>query len=263
MGASLLRLHFHDCFVNGCDGSILLDNTSTIDSEKFANANNNSARGFNVVDDIKAAVDKACGGPVVSCADILTVAARDSVVALGGPTWEVLLGRRDSRTASRTAANNDIPIPTMNLSALITSFKNVGLDSKDLVALAGGHTLGFARCTSFRDRAYNDTNIDPAFAKALRGSCPRRGGDNRLRSLDPTPAKFDANYFKDLVGLKGLLHSDQQLFSGGSTDAIVRRYSDNYGVFAADFVKSMVRMGNIKPLIGSQGEVRKNCRRIN
>ncbi|KAK1286062.1 Peroxidase 70 [Acorus calamus] len=64
MGASLLRLHFHDCFVNGCDGSILLDNTSTIDSEKFANANNNSARGFNVVDDIKAAVDKACGGPL-------------------------------------------------------------------------------------------------------------------------------------------------------------------------------------------------------
>ncbi|KAK1265552.1 Peroxidase 52 [Acorus gramineus] len=256
MGASLLRLHFHDCFVNGCDGSILLDNTSTIDSEKFANANNNSARGFNVVDDIKAAVDKVCGGPVVSCADILAVAARDSVVA-------VLLGRRDSRTANRMAANNDIPAPTMNLSALITSFKNVGLDSKDLVALGGGHTLGFARCTSFRDRAYNDTNIDPAFVKALRGSCPRRGGDNRLQSLDQTPAKFDVNYFKDLVGLKGLLHSDQQLFSGGLTDAIVKRYSDDYGAFAADFVKSMVRMGNISPLTGGQGEVRKNCRRIN
>nr|DAD28177.1 TPA_asm: hypothetical protein HUJ06_029645 [Nelumbo nucifera] len=83
MGASLLRLHFHDCFVNGCDASILLDRTSSFLSEKTAPPNNNSVRGFNVVDKIKSAVDKACGGPVVSCADILAVAARDSVVAVG------------------------------------------------------------------------------------------------------------------------------------------------------------------------------------
>nr|AFK43418.1 unknown [Medicago truncatula] len=87
MGASLLRLHFHDCFVNGCDGSILLDSTPSMDSEKNANPNINSARGFEVVDEIKDAVDKACGKPVVSCADILAIAARDSVVALGGPSW--------------------------------------------------------------------------------------------------------------------------------------------------------------------------------
>ncbi|KAK1322227.1 Peroxidase 52 [Acorus calamus] len=65
----------------GCDGSILLDKTSTIDSEKFAFPNKNSARGFEVVDAIKAAVDNTCGGPVVSCADVLAVTARDSVVA--------------------------------------------------------------------------------------------------------------------------------------------------------------------------------------
>nr|GEZ15734.1 heme peroxidase [Tanacetum cinerariifolium] len=101
MGASLLRLHFHDCFVNGCDASILLDQTSTINTEKNAAANVNSARGFEVIDRIKSEVDKICGRPVVSCADILTVAARDSVVALGGPTWDVKLGRRDSTTASQ------------------------------------------------------------------------------------------------------------------------------------------------------------------
>lgn len=64
--------------MQGCDGSVLLDNTTTIDSEKFAFANNNSARGFEVIDDIKTAVEEACPG-VVSCADILTIAATESV----------------------------------------------------------------------------------------------------------------------------------------------------------------------------------------
>ncbi|RZC56098.1 hypothetical protein C5167_014952 [Papaver somniferum] len=79
MGASLLRLHFHDCFVNGCDGSILLDDASNFTGEQNANPKQNSVRGFNVIDDIKTAVEKVCPG-VVSCADILTMAARESVV---------------------------------------------------------------------------------------------------------------------------------------------------------------------------------------
>lgn len=67
----------------GCDGSILLDDSETIDSEKNANPNaNNSARGFEVIDEIKREVDALCGRPLVSCADILAVAARDSVVAV-------------------------------------------------------------------------------------------------------------------------------------------------------------------------------------
>ncbi|KAJ1699082.1 hypothetical protein LUZ63_007594 [Rhynchospora breviuscula] len=73
MGASLLRLHFHDCFVNGCDGSILLDDTPTFTGEKNAAPNINSVRGFEVIDRIKSAVDSVCGGYVVSCADIVAV----------------------------------------------------------------------------------------------------------------------------------------------------------------------------------------------
>ncbi|KAL8517105.1 hypothetical protein ACS0TY_015359 [Phlomoides rotata] len=81
MGASLLRLHFHDCFATGCDGSILLDSTRSFTSEKFAAPNNNSVKGYEVIDMIKREVDRVCGRAVVSCADILAVAARDSVVA--------------------------------------------------------------------------------------------------------------------------------------------------------------------------------------
>lgn len=71
----------------GCDGSVLLDDTSSFIGEKKAAANVNSARGFNVVDDIKSKVENACPG-VVSCADILAIVARDSVVIVSlSPLW--------------------------------------------------------------------------------------------------------------------------------------------------------------------------------
>ncbi|KAI3839747.1 hypothetical protein MKW98_010052 [Papaver atlanticum] len=238
MGASLLRLHFHDCFVN----FFLIAHQH---GEKTAFGNNNSLRGFEVVDRIKSEVDKVCGAQVVSCADILAVAARDSVVQLGGQTWKVELGRRDSTTASRTDANNALPAPFMDLPALKTSFQNAGLDETDLVALSGGHAIGFSQCNNFKNRIYNESNIDP------------------LAPFDPTAVKFDTLYFKNLVKRRGLLHSDQALFNGVSTDALVKKYSTHTGAFADDFGKSMIKMGRNKPLEGNSGQIRVNCRRIN
>ncbi|CAK9135868.1 unnamed protein product [Ilex paraguariensis] len=265
MGASLLRLFFHDCFVNGCDGSILLDDTPSFTGEKRAAPNFNSVRGFDVVDKIKSAVENICPS-VVSCADILAITARDSVYILGGPVWDVKLGRRDARTASQAAANNSIPPPTSNLNALISSFNAVGLSTKDMVALSGSHTIGQARCTNFRARIYNETNIDTSFAQMRKRNCPSAtgSGDNNLAPLDlQTPTTFDNNYYKNLVSRRGLLHSDQQLFNGGSTDSIVTTYNNNPSTFNSDFVTGMIKMGDIKPLTGSNGEIRKNCRRVN
>ncbi|PON83216.1 Peroxidase [Trema orientale] len=265
MGASLLRLFFHDCFVNGCDGSVLLDDTSNFVGEKTANANRNSVRGFDVIDNIKSAVEGVCPG-VVSCADILAITARDSVVLLGGPSWDVKLGRRDARTTSRAAANNGIPPPTFNLNRLISRFNALGLSTQDLIALSGSHTIGQARCTSFRARIYNETNIDKSFAQTRQSNCPRTNGsgDNNLAPLDlQSPTVFDNNYHKNLIQNKGLLHSDQQLYNGGSTDSIVRSYADSQTNFFNDFVSAMIKMGDISPLTGSKGEIRKNCRRAN
>ncbi|OWM81648.1 peroxidase 2-like [Punica granatum] len=263
-GGSILRLHFHDCFVNGCDASILLDE-STPNSERNARPNLRSARGFKVIDQIKEEVDKACGRSVVSCADILAVAARDSVVALGGPWWQVPLGRRDSTRAYLDIANRDIPAPSMDLPQLINTFNKQGLNVKDLVALSGGHTLGFAQCFTFRDRIYNESNIDPKFTDKLRKICPPAAGngDTNLAGLDSTSARFDTSYFANLLSHKGLLHSDQALFGGVSTDQLVKNYKYNPKLFWAEFAKSMVKMGNIKPLTGKEGVIRSKCSKLN
>ncbi|XP_031492445.1 peroxidase P7-like [Nymphaea colorata] len=265
MGASLLRLFFHDCFVNGCDGSILLDDTPTLIGEKNAAPNANSVRGFEVIDVIKAAVEEACPG-VVSCADILAITAKDSVVQLGGPDWEVKLGRRDAMTASQAAANSSIPPPTSNLDQLISKYAAQGLSAQDMVALSGAHTIGQARCTTFRNHIYQETNIDSFFANTRKPNCPGTPGqgDNNLAPLDiQTPTLFDNSYFVNLVAMKGLLHSDQELFNGGSTDAIVQNYSQNPDAFIQDFITAMIKMGDINPLTGSDGEIRTNCRLVN
>ncbi|GMI90475.1 peroxidase 52 [Hibiscus trionum] len=262
MGASLLRLFFHDCFVNGCDGSLLLDGAS---GEKNAAPNVNSARGFDVMDDIKSAVENVCPD-VVSCADILAIAARDSVVLVSHISGRPQLGRRDARTASQAAANSSIPPPASNLKHLISSFKAVALSTKDMVALSGAHTIGLASCTTFRAHLYNESNIDCFLAKTRQRHCPSSSGsgDNNLAPLDVhTPTHFDNKYFKNLIGKRGLLHSDQQLFSGGSTDSIVWAYSKSSRHFRSDFVEAMIKMGDISPLTGSQGEIRQNCRKAN
>ncbi|XP_057757304.1 cationic peroxidase 1 isoform X1 [Arachis stenosperma] len=263
MGASLLRLHFHDCFVQGCDASVLLDDTSNFTGEKTAGPNANSIRGFEVIDTIKSQVKSLCPG-VVSCADILAIAARDSVVALGGASWNVLLGRRDSTTASLSSANSDLPAPFFNLSGLISAFSNKGFTTKELVTLSGAHTIGQAQCTAFRTRIYNESNIDPTYAKSLQANCPSVGGDTNLSPFDvTTPNKFDNAYYTNLRNKKGLLHSDQQLFNGVSTDSQVTAYSNNPATFNTDFGNAMIKMGNLSPLTGTSGQIRTNCRKTN
>jgi peroxidase len=57
---------------------VLLDDSDTLKGEKNALPNKNSLRGFDVIDKIKFDLENACPN-TVSCADILTLAARDAV----------------------------------------------------------------------------------------------------------------------------------------------------------------------------------------
>ncbi|CAB4287732.1 unnamed protein product [Prunus armeniaca] len=257
--------------LQGCDASILLDSSKNIITEKRSVPNQNSARGFEVIDEIKSTLEKECPN-TVSCADILALAARDSTVLSGGPNWEVPLGRRDSKGASLSGSNNNIPAPNNTFQTILTKFKRQKLNIVDLVALSGSHTIGNARCTSFRQRLYNqsgnglaDFTLDQSYAAQLRTRCPRSGGDQTLFFLDfVSPTKFDNSYFKNLLASKGLLNSDEILITKSQvTKQLVQQYAENTELFFEQFAKSMVKMGNISPLTGSRGEIRKRCRKIN
>ncbi|KAE8654739.1 Peroxidase 5 [Hibiscus syriacus] len=234
--------------------------------EKFVIQNNNSVRGFEVIDQAKSAVENVCPG-VVSCADILAVASRDASEYVGGLSWTVRLGRRDSTDASASLASRDLPRFTADLRSLIDLFENKGLTERDMVALSGSHTIGQAQCVTFRDRIYsNGSDTDAGFASTRRQNCSATSpdGNGNLAPLDlVTPNSFENNYFRNLLQRRGLLQSDQALFSGGSTDSIVNEYSRNPSTFSSDFASAMVKMGDIEPLTGSAGIIRRICSRVN
>lgn len=271
MAASLLRLHFHDCIVDGCEGSVLLDDTSTIKGEKNASPNQNSARGFEVIDAIKANVEKACPS-TVSCADILTLAVREAVFLAGGPFWAVPLGRRDGLTASQAAANRDVPSPFEPLKNLTAKFTSKGLDIKDVVVLSGAHTIGFAQCFTFKQRLFNfdgsgnpDPTLDASLRSNLQSVCPNQDDSNtNLAPLDPVSStKFDNVYYKNLLNNSGLLQSDQALMGDNTTAALVNIYSKFPLLFAKEFGASMVKLSTVGVLTGQDGQIRKNCRVVN
>ncbi|KAK9050524.1 hypothetical protein SSX86_030506 [Deinandra increscens subsp. villosa] len=266
-GASVMRFQFHDCFVNGCDGSMLLDDTPNMLGEKLSLSNINSLRSYEVVDEIKEALETACP-QTVSCADIIIMASRYAVALSGGPNWEVKLGRKDSLFASQADADDIMPSPRANASTLINLFAKYDLSVKDLVALSGSHSIGNGRCFSVVFRLYNqsgtgrpDPTIEPKYRQKLEKLCPLGGDGNVTGDLDFTPHLFDNQYFKDLVNGRGFLNSDETLYTYWKTREYVKRYSEDEEEFFKDFVEGMIKMGDLQS--GRPGEIRKNCRVVN
>ncbi|KAJ8771399.1 hypothetical protein K2173_026576 [Erythroxylum novogranatense] len=264
--ARILRMFFHDCFIRGCDASILLDSTPSNQAEKDGPPNI-SVRSFYVIDKAKTKLEMACPR-TVSCSDIIAIAARDVVSMSGGPYWNVLKGRKDGRV-SRANETINLPGPTFNASQLIQSFGKRGLGVWDLVALSGGHTLGFSHCSSFEGRLRNfssqhdiDPSMDPLFAEKLKSKCRKPNKDrNAGQFLDSSSSTFDNVYYKQLMARRGIFESDQTLFDDYRTKWIVESFSMDQSLFFKQFAASMVRLGNVG--IIENGEVRLKCRVVN
>ncbi|PAN48746.1 hypothetical protein GQ55_9G417000 [Panicum hallii var. hallii] len=264
LAAGLLRLHFHDCFVRGCDASVLIDTTSGNTAEKDAGPNT-SLRGFEVIDRIKARVEQACSG-VVSCADILAFAARDSVALAGGNAYQVPAGRRDGAVSRASDTNGNLPPPTANVAQLTQIFGTKGLTQRDMVVLSGAHTIGSSHCSSFSSRlsrsgttAGQDPTMDPAYVAQLARQCPQ-GGDPLVPMDYVSPNDFDEGFYKGVMANRGLLSSDQALLSDRNTAVQVVTYANDAATFQSDFAAAMVKMGSVGVLTGSSGKIRANCR---
>ncbi|CAK9175915.1 unnamed protein product [Ilex paraguariensis] len=268
--AKFLRMHFHDCFVRGCEGSILLNSIANSKAEKDA-IPNLSLTGFDVINDIKAQLETKCPG-VVSCADILALATRDSVsfqFQNKKPIWEVLTGRRDGRVSLETEALANLPSPFSNFTTLQRSFVSQGLNIHDLVVLSGGHTIGLGHCNLFSNRLYNftgkgdqDPSLDPTYAAFLKTKC-KNLADTSTVEMDPKSSRnFDADYFVALNQKKGLFQSDAALLTNKGASKIVNELVTSTSFFK-EFGQSMKKMGAIGVLTGKLGEIRKKCSVIN
>ncbi|KAI3466316.1 hypothetical protein Pfo_022979 [Paulownia fortunei] len=292
--AQLLRLLFHDCFIeamfyyNGCDASVMLD-----DSNGMANQSterqaipNKTLKGFNYIDKIKELLESECPG-VVSCADILVLATRDAIALSGGPYYPTLTGRRDSIQSYFSKALAEIPRPDSNISQTLHLFSQRGFNERETVALLGGHNIGRIGCEFIQPRLQMPDGAIPLdFLLEMRMNCQKRNGSisnidasvkarhltetsqsmqyyQGLSSATSSGGGFDSHYYQALQRGKGLLTADQELMADEKTVKAVLEYAEDAKKFRFEFASAMVKLSNLNVLVESVGEVRHRCSRIN
>ncbi|KAK9075784.1 hypothetical protein SSX86_004113 [Deinandra increscens subsp. villosa] len=275
MAAGILRLFFHDCFVRGCDASLLLktvtgSGSSEDESEQDAGANAGTLRGLEIIDQAKARLEATCP-KTVSCADILAFAARDSTNIVGGFSFDMPSGRRDGRTSNINEV--DLPSPGSDLNTLKRVFVGKGLSVRDMVALSGAHSIGRAGCNFVVSRLYffngngTDPSLDPKYAAILKKKCPKdrisAGGITTVELDSVTPDILDNQYYRNLKQQRVLFSSDEALLESTLTKTSVTNYANNPVAWRKDFAAAMVRLGSTGVLTGTKGEIRNKCGVVN
>lgn len=261
-----LRLFFHDCFVTGCDASTLISSTPFNTAERDAEINLSlPGDGFDVVIRAKAALELACPG-VVSCADILAVATRNLVDFVGGPYYSLLLGRKDGLVSKSSLVYPEtLPKPNMSLDQMIAIFGRQNFSIQEMVALSGGHTIGFSHCSEFASGIYNysstqkyDPTYNPRVAQGLGKACSNYHKDPSLSVFNDlmTPNKFDNVYFQNLPKGFGILKSDRVLYTDPRTKPYVELYARDQNAFFTDFAKAMQKLSLVGVKTGRHGEIR-------
>lgn len=261
--AAMIRLLFHDCQVDGCDGSILLDSGSDGTSEMDSPANLGIRR-LNIIDTVKSQLEDVCPS-TVSCADIIAMAARDAVALNGGPDISIQLGRLDGFDASSSAATKALPPATISVSNTISLFGAMGMNVEESVSMLGSHTVGVAHCSNFVNRLYPtpDPDLGLFFASTLQSRCPLGVPINLVATLDTSFIRFDNSYFRNVLSNRALLTIDSELGMDPRTNPIVQNFASNQDAFFGAFASGFVKLSSFRVRTGNEGEVRVQCHTTN
>ncbi|KAE8771617.1 Peroxidase 1 [Hordeum vulgare] len=213
-------------------------------AEKHADPNL-TVRGYEAIEAIKKVVEKACP-LVVSCADIMAMAARDAVNLSAGPYYEVETGRRDGNISKLEEALTNLPPADGNVTVLTQYFAVKNLTMKDMVVLSAGD---------------QDPSLEPAYGKTLTTKCPTDKMASVVPMDDVTVETFDLGYYESVYNHRAVLRSDAALLDDSLTGAYVALMNNasSLDIFFADFVVAMINMGRVGVLTGTQGEIRETC----
>uniref|UniRef100_A0ACD5WNF3 Uncharacterized protein n=1 Tax=Avena sativa TaxID=4498 RepID=A0ACD5WNF3_AVESA len=264
--AGLIRMFFHDCFIRGCDASVLLETADPNSATEKFGIPNLSLRGFEVINVAKAKIEKECG-TVVSCADILAFAGRDATYFLSNKKvfFDMPAGRYDGRVSLINETLPNLPPPFSTVAQLKANFASKGLNTDDMVTLSGAHTIGISHCSSFSDRlTSNSSDMDPTLKSTLQEECKSSSGnDNTVVQDIKTPDKLDNQYYKNVLRHEVLFASDATLLTATDTSDAVSAFAKNAKQWEDKFMAAMVKMGAIEIKTSANGEIRRDCRVLN
>ncbi|KAG5050748.1 hypothetical protein GYH30_002932 [Glycine max] len=272
---NLLRLQFHDCFVNGCDASILLDYSPSGDTvEKSSMVNGLLLKGADMIDDIKLKLEEQCP-QTVSCADTLAFTANEVMTMAGLPPRKPLGGRRDALVSLSSAADADnLPLPDWTMDQMVKLFTKKGFNIEEMVILLGAHSIGMAHCDLFIQRAYNFQNTgkpDPTLTveavEEFKKACPNVNTPkyrNPPVNFDATPTVLDNLFYMEMVERnRTFLITDSHLLTDQRTLPLVQQFAHDPSLFPRRFPEVMLKLGSLNVLTGNEGEIRKICRSTN
>ena len=270
--------------MQGCDGSVLLD--ASYDNphpEKEAPVNIGLAA-FDLLEEIKAAVEDKCPG-VVSCSDLLIYAARDasSILSNGHVHFDVPAGRLDGFVSKAEEAQAELPDSADDVKKLIANFARKNFTVEELVILSGAHSIGQGHCSSFAGRLSEPADqIKPAYRELLKYKCSQGSNptvDNNVRDenydvvarytpgfasrVRKIPDFLDNSYYHNNLGKIVTFHSDWTLLTDKEAFGHVKEYAENGTLWDEDFADSLVKLSKLPMPAGSKGEIRKKCSVIN
>ncbi|KAK6284545.1 hypothetical protein POUND7_003497 [Theobroma cacao] len=135
------------------------------------------------------------------------------------------------------------------------------------------HSSSSPAAPPFSDGSPMKAPRSPSLYNSLSSAVPPSTSFDKLLSSSPkdqgtvmtyggTGADFGTVYYRSLLQGKGILYADQQLMAGEETGLWVRAYASDASLYQRDFALAMMKLSNLHVLTAPRGQIRLNCSRV-